>query len=144
MRKQRGGTKNQVSIVEVHLGSKLSVRATWGGHTHHAIYCHFTCDDEAEPFQWTRRSYPPPTGPREGPFFGTCGSSNTASLSFQRMDLNLTEFQRSTRSCGPKERARQWGHQPGPNNRALTTGGDDPGGAAILKITFAELVGCSI
>jgi hypothetical protein len=53
VRKQRGGTKNQVSIVEVHLGSKLSVRATWGGHTHHEIYSHFTCDDEAGPFQWT-------------------------------------------------------------------------------------------
>jgi len=24
---------------------------------------------------------------------------------------------------------------PGPNNRALTTGGDDPKGGAILKIT---------
>jgi hypothetical protein len=65
VRKQRGGTKNQVSIVEVHLGSKLSVRATWGGHTHHAIYCHFTCDDEAGPFQWTRAQSPffPDGGP---------------------------------------------------------------------------------
>ena len=32
---------------------------------------------------------------------------------------------------------------PGPNNRALTTGGDDPKGGAILKITFAGLVSCS-
>jgi hypothetical protein len=32
---------------------------------------------------------------------------------------------------------------PGPNNRALTTGGDDPKGGAILKITFAGLLSCS-
>jgi hypothetical protein len=32
---------------------------------------------------------------------------------------------------------------PGPNNRALTTGGDDPKGGAILKITFAGLLSCN-
>jgi hypothetical protein len=30
------------------------------------------------------------------------------------------------------------------NNRALTTGGDDPKGGAIMKITFAGLLSCSI
>jgi hypothetical protein len=79
VRKQRGGTKNQVSIVEVQLGSKLSVRATWGGHTHHEIYCHFTRDDEAGPLQCTlcvdavflRRLeiLHLAQGPRKGPLF---------------------------------------------------------------------------
>jgi hypothetical protein len=34
--------------------------------------------------------------------------------------------------------------QPSPNNRALTTGGDDPKGGAIVRITFAGLLGCSV
>jgi hypothetical protein len=38
-----------------------------------------------------------------------------AALSFQRMDLHLTEFQRSTRSCG--QRKGPGVIQPGPNNR---------------------------
>ena len=28
------------------------------GSTHPAIYCHFTCDDEAGPFEWTRTQPP--------------------------------------------------------------------------------------
>jgi hypothetical protein len=36
----------------------------------------------------------------------------------------------------------RWLH--GPNNRALTTGGDDPKGGEILKITFAGLLSCSV
>jgi hypothetical protein len=42
-----------------------------------------------------------------------------------------------------KRKGQGSGDQPGPNNRALTTGGDDPKGGAILKITFAGLVSCS-
>jgi hypothetical protein len=95
VRKQRGGTKNQVSIVEVHLGSKLSVRATWCGHTHHEIYCHFTCGDEVGPLQCMlcvdavflrRLDYPPPAqGPRKGPLFYlwlsiNCGIRNNDSV----------------------------------------------------------------
>ena len=42
-----------------------------------------------------------------------------------------------------KRKGQGSGDQPGPNNRALTTGGDEPKGGPILKITFAGLLSCN-
>jgi len=69
------------------------------GHTHHEIYGHFTCDDEAGPFQWTCAQPPfflsltaartilhlPTWAPRWGPFFYlwlsiNCGIGNNDSV----------------------------------------------------------------
>jgi hypothetical protein len=71
------------------------------------------------------------------PWSRTAGrAAHTAALSFQRMDLHLTEFQWPTRSCGQKK-------GPGrcETNLALTTallGRQLP--STVLKTTFAELL----